>query len=61
MDKRREHHSRLLLLLVVEDGIEKLEDELLLFAREEFDLLELSLELRSRAGFAFGGVRLAAQ
>jgi hypothetical protein len=29
--------SRLLFLLVIEDGIEKLDDELLLFAREEFD------------------------
>ena len=50
-----------MLLLVVEDGIEELEDELLLFAGEELDLLELSLELRSRAGFAFRGVRLTAQ
>ena len=38
-----------------------MQDELLLFAGEELDLLELSLELRGRAGFAFGGVRLAAQ
>ena len=53
--------SRLLLLLVVEDGVEELEDELLLLAREEFDLLELSLKLRGRAGFALGGVRFVSQ
>jgi hypothetical protein len=50
-----------LLLLVVENGIEELKDELLLFTREEFDLLELSLELRSRSGLTFGGVRLASE
>ncbi len=48
-------------MLVVEDGVEELEDELLLFTREELDLLELSLQLRSRARFAFDGVRLASQ
>jgi hypothetical protein len=41
------------LLIAFQDGIEELEDELLLFTREEFDLLELSLELRSRGPFSF--------
>ena len=53
--------SRLLLLLVVEDGVEELDDELLLFAGEELDLLELSLELRGRDGFGISRVRLASQ
>lgn len=38
-----------MLLLVVDNGVEELEDELLLFAGEELDLLELSLKLRGRA------------
>jgi hypothetical protein len=38
-----------------------LEDELLLFAGEGLYLFELSLELRLWAGFAAGGVRLAAE
>jgi hypothetical protein len=46
--------SRLLLLLVVEDGVEELEDELLLFSREQFDLFELSLELRGRTQKEWG-------
>ena len=41
-----------LLLVAFEDGIEGLEAELLLFTREELDLLELSLQLRLRAGIA---------
>ena len=43
------------MLIAFENGIEELEDELLLFTREEFDLLELSLELRLRAGFGSRG------
>ena len=49
------------LLVAFEDGIEELEDELLLLTQEEFDLLELSLELRLRAGLGARGVRLASQ
>lgn len=47
--------------LIVEDRIEKLKNELLLFARQRLHPLELSLELGCRAGLAFRGVRLAAQ
>lgn len=41
-------------MLVVEDGVEELEDELLFLAGEELDLLELALELRGRAGRVWG-------
>jgi hypothetical protein len=37
------------LLVAFEDGVEELEDELLLFAGEELELLELALKLRLRA------------
>ena len=47
--------------LVFQNGIEELEDELLLFAGEELDLFELALELRGRTGFASCGVGLASQ
>jgi hypothetical protein len=33
------------LLVAFEDGVEELEDELLLFAGEELELLELALKL----------------
>jgi hypothetical protein len=37
------------LLVAFEDGVEELQDELLFFAGEELDLLELALKLRQRA------------
>jgi len=50
-----------LLLLIVQNRIKKLKDKLLLFTRQQFDLLELSLKLRSRTRLAFRGVRFASQ
>lgn len=49
------------MLAAFENGVEELEDELLLFTRQELDLLELALKLRSGSGFGFGGERFASQ
>ncbi|MBX3282867.1 MAG: hypothetical protein KF756_10360 [Acidobacteria bacterium] len=35
------------MLIALQNGVEELEDELLLLAREQLDLLELALELRA--------------
>jgi hypothetical protein len=43
----------LLLLAAFQNCIKKLKDELLLFSRQKFDLLELALKLSSGSGFAF--------
>lgn len=49
--RHKRHKKNLRLLLVAfQDGVEELEDELLLFAGEEFDLFELALKLGLRAG-----------
>jgi len=48
-------------LLIVQNRIKKLKDELLLFSRQQFDLLELTLKLRLRSGIAFDDERLAAK
>ena len=48
-------------LLGFQDGVEELEDKLLLFSWQEFDLFELSLKLRLWPGLSFSRIRLASK
>lgn len=48
-------------MLIVQNRIEKLKNELLLFSRQQLDLLELALKLQSLSGFGFGCERFASQ
>ena len=48
-------------LLSANDRIEKLDDELLLFAGQQLHLLDASFQLRDRSGLGGHGMRLTAQ